>query len=118
MALFERHVFVCGNERAPDHPRGSCKARGADAVREALKAEAKRARLSGPVRVNSAGCLDQCEHGVTLVVYPEQVWYGGVTVADVPELVAEHLVAGRPVARLRMPDTCVNATTCPHRPAK
>src|SRR5262249_49128932 len=56
------------------------------------------------VRANNAGCLDQCARGVSVVVYPEQVWYGGVTVDDVPEIVDEHLVNGRVVERLLMPD--------------
>ena len=56
------------------------------------------------MRANAAGCLDQCRHGVTCVVYPEQVWYGGVTVADVNEIIESHLVGGQPVERLRIPD--------------
>ena len=102
MSIFDRHVFVCVNERATDHPRGSCRRRGSAEVRDRLKIAAKNANLTGRVRVNTAGCLDQCESGVTVVVYPEAVWYGGVTVGDVDEIVREHLVAGRPVERLRI----------------
>jgi (2Fe-2S) ferredoxin len=101
MALLERHVFVCENRRPDDDPRGCCAARGGKEVREALKAAAKQAGLKGRVRVNTAGCLDQCAHGVTVVVYPEAVWYGGVTLEDVDAIVKEHLVGGRPVERLR-----------------
>ena len=54
------------------------------------------------VRSNAAGCLDACERGVSVVVYPDNVWYGGVTVADVKEIVEEHLIGGRPVERLLM----------------
>jgi len=101
---FQRHVFVCINERPEDHPKGSCKHRGGVEVRDALKSELKRIGLKHEVRANNAGCLDQCERGVAVVVYPEQVWYGGVTVADVPEIVASHIVGGVPVARLLLPD--------------
>ncbi len=73
-------------------------------VRDALKAELTRRGLSKQIRANNSGCLDQCEHGVAVVVYPEQVWYGGVTVADVPEIVEKHLVGGEPVTRLLMPE--------------
>ena len=59
------------------------------------------AGLKGKVRVNSAGCIDQCERGVSIVVYPEAVWYGNVTLDDVDELFHEHLLSGRPVERLR-----------------
>ncbi|HVV87518.1 MAG TPA: (2Fe-2S) ferredoxin domain-containing protein [Kofleriaceae bacterium] len=104
MPSFERHVFVCVNERPPDNPKGSCKARGGVEVRDTLKAELARRGLKGQIRANNAGCLDQCERGVTVVVYPEQVWYGGVTPADVPEIVDRHLIGGEVVERLLLPD--------------
>ncbi len=101
---FDRHVFVCINERAAGHPRGCCKERGGPAVRDRLKKELTRVGLRGKVRANKAGCLDQCEQGVTMVVYPEQVWYGGVTVDDVTEIVESHLVGGKYVTRLMLDD--------------
>ena len=100
MPFFQRHVFVCINERPADHPKGCCKARGGVEVRDALKAELTKRGLSKTIRANNAGCLDQCEHGVTIVVYPEQVWYGGVTVDDVQEIVEKHLIGGEAVDRL------------------
>ncbi len=115
MPAFERHLFVCTNDRAEGHPRGCCKSRGADAVRDRLKALVAARGLKGRVRVNAAGCLDQCEHGVTIVVYPEAVWYGFVTMEDVEEIVDSHLVGGRPVDRLRLPSECINTSQCQHR---
>ena len=103
MAKFLRHLFVCTNERESSDPRGSCTARGSAAVLAALKEKAHAAGLKRIVRVNKAGCLDQCARGVTVVVYPEAVWYGGVTLADVDEIVARHLVRGEPVRRLEIP---------------
>ena len=104
MPSFQRHVFVCINERAPDNPKGCCKAKGGIDVRDRLKAELSARGLSKIIRANNAGCLDQCEAGVTVVVYPEQVWYGHVTVDDIPEIVEKHLVGGEVVERLRLPD--------------
>jgi (2Fe-2S) ferredoxin len=101
---FKRHVFVCINERAPDHPKGCCKAKGGPDVRDELKKELKSRGLAKLVRANNSGCLDQCENGVAVVVYPEQVWYGHVTVADIPELVEKHLLGGEAVERLMLPD--------------
>jgi (2Fe-2S) ferredoxin len=104
MPSYLRHVFVCINERAPDHPKGSCKPKGGVDVRDRLKLELKQRGLATVVRANNSGCLDQCERGVSVVVYPEQVWYGGVTVDDVPEIVERHIVRGEVVERLLMPD--------------
>jgi (2Fe-2S) ferredoxin len=101
---FEHHVFVCENRRPDGSPKGCCATKGGAAVREALKAELARRGLQGRVRANAAGCLDACDRGVAVVVYPEGVWYGGVTVADVPEIVERHLVGGQPVERLRLRD--------------
>jgi len=102
MKALERHLFVCVNERAPDNPKGCCCSKGAPEIRSRLKKLAFDAGLRGRVRINSAGCLDRCEAGVTIVVYPEAVWYGGVTTDDVEELFQEHVLAGRPVERLRL----------------
>jgi (2Fe-2S) ferredoxin len=102
MSIYERHVFVCVNERDACDPRGCCAVKDAAAVRSRLKELAYNARLRGRMRINSAGCLDQCVHGVTIVVYPEAVWYGNVTVEDVDELFQEHVLNGRPVERLRI----------------
>ena len=104
MAKFQRHVFVCINERGPDDPRGSCKARGSEAVLSAFKEQLVDAGFKRIVRPNKAGCLDQCAHGVCVVVYPDAVWYGGVTPGDVGEIIASHLVGGVPVQRLLIPD--------------
>jgi (2Fe-2S) ferredoxin len=73
------------------------------------------AGLKATVRANKSGCLDQCEHGPTVVVYPEAVWYGFVQPEDVVEIVQEHIVNGRPVERLRLAATCVNTASCPHK---
>jgi (2Fe-2S) ferredoxin len=67
-----------------------------------LQQLSKAAGLGGKVRINKSGCLDQCEHGPTVVVYPEAVWYGNVKPEDAAEIVEEHLVGGRPVERLRL----------------
>lgn len=104
MPHLQRHVFVCINEREPGNPKGCCKARGGIEVRDALKKALAAKGLAKIVRANNAGCLDQCEAGVAVVVYPEQAWYGGVTVADIPELVEEHIIGGRCVTRLLLPN--------------
>ena len=103
MIGYDRHVFVCLNERPAENPRGCCKAKGAEDVLAAFKALVGAKGLVGPMRAQKAGCLDYCAHGVTVVVYPEGVWYGAVTPDDVPEIVETHLIGGKPVERLRIP---------------
>jgi (2Fe-2S) ferredoxin len=112
---FERHVFVCQNSRPADTLRRSCTANGTSELHTQLQQLTKAAGLSGRVRINKSGCLDQCEHGPMVVVYPEAVWYGGVQAEDAAEIVAEHLVGGRPVERLRVAGECLNTKSCPHR---
>jgi len=104
MAKFQRHIFICTNERAAGDERGSCKARGADAVSEAFKKRLYERGFKRIVRPNTAGCLDQCAQGVCVVVYPDAVWYGGVKPEDVDEIIESHVVRGEPVARLQIPD--------------
>lgn len=98
---FETHVFVCCNRRPDGHKRGSCAASGSEALRDYMKARAKELGLRG-VRVNQAGCLDRCEFGPTLVIYPEGIWYQVRTREDVDEVLAAHLVEGGRARRLML----------------
>ena len=118
MPPFARHVFVCGNARVADHPRGSCDPTGGGALHTVFKQAVAALGLQRTVRANKAGCLDQCEHGPTVVVYPEGVWYGHVTTEDVAVIVEQHLLRGEPVERLRLTDGCVNTSTCAHKPRR
>lgn len=96
-----RFAFVCVNERDAQHPRGSCAGRGAAAVFDALREEGGRQGLTD-IKVVATGCLEACMVGPVVYVAPDDVWYGGVTVEDVPTLVAEQLHGGRPVEFLRI----------------
>lgn len=102
-ALFYRaHVFCCTNRRPAGHPRGCCAEKGAEELRDYMKGRAK--DLKG-VRVNIAGCLDRCELGPCMVIYPEGVWYGYRNKADVDEILDTHMRKGGRVQRLMlMPD--------------
>ncbi len=99
---YERHVFICLNQREPGHPRGDCTSKGSPAVLERFKQLVAELKLKPRIRAQKSGCLDTCESGTSVVVYPEAVWYKGVTVADVDEIVESHLVNGVPVERLRL----------------
>ncbi len=115
MPAFERHIFVCHNLRPEGAPRPSCTADGRSDLHAELQQKAKAAGLGNRVRINKSGCLDQCEHGPMVVVYPDGVWYGNVRPEDATAIVNEHLVGGCPVERLRVAEDCLNTKICPHR---
>ena len=102
MSHYERHVFFCCNQRK--NGEACCADHGANDMRAYAKDKVKSLGLSGEgkVRINQAGCLDRCELGPVMVVYPEAVWYTYVDKSDVDEIVEEHLKNGRVVERLRV----------------
>ena len=96
---FRLHVFCCTNQRPEGHPRGSCAERGSVDLRDYMKAKAKEMGLLG-TRINTAGCLDRCELGPAVVVYPDGIWYHMKTRKDVDEIIEQHLLGGTIVKRL------------------
>jgi (2Fe-2S) ferredoxin len=102
MSYYTKHVFFCCNQR--DGERTCCNDKGASRLRDYAKSRVKELGLSGEgkIRINQAGCLDRCEEGPCVVVYPEAVWYTYVDEADIDEIIEEHLRHGRIVERLRM----------------
>jgi (2Fe-2S) ferredoxin len=110
MSPFTHHVFVCCNQREPGHRRGCCDCDGSGRLRAVLKAAIAERGLSGQVRANAAGCLDQCELGPVVVIYPQGIWYGGVREEDVPRIVEQTIVQGQVLADLRIPDEALNTT--------
>jgi (2Fe-2S) ferredoxin len=117
MAKFKRHIFICTNQRPPENPRGCCDQAGLGTLQLAFKKELAARGLKDQVRANRAGCLDQCEHGPTVVIYPDAVWYGGVRPEDVAEIVESHVVNHTPVARLLLREECINTLVCEHKAA-
>jgi len=99
--FYRQHVFFCVNEREEDHPRSCCLAKGALELRDYMKAKAKEMKLKR-VRINAAGCLDRCEQGPSVVVYPEGVWYKCETKEDVDQILETHIRDGGRVGHLEM----------------
>jgi (2Fe-2S) ferredoxin len=116
MPKFEKHIFICGNQRPPGHLRGCCDPAAKAELQKLFKQNLAERGLERRVRANQSGCLDQCEHGPNLVVYPEGVWYGGVTPGDVDEIIESHILGGKPVERLMLRDSCINTPSCEHKP--
>ncbi len=102
MSYYRRHVFFCCNQREP--PERCCNASGATEMHKYAKERIKALGESGPgkVRINRAGCLDRCEEGPALVVYPEAVWYTYVDRHDIDEIIDRHVMGGEIVERLRI----------------
>ncbi|KAA3651697.1 MAG: (2Fe-2S) ferredoxin domain-containing protein [Proteobacteria bacterium] len=102
MSYFSHHVFFCCNQREAGDT--CCNAHGASELQTYAKERIAKLGLKGKgkVRINKAGCLDRCDEGPVLVVYPEEVWYTFVDKEDIDEIIDEHLVGGRVVARLRI----------------
>ncbi len=99
--FYRQHVFLCVNQRPPGHPRGCCKDKGSEELRDYMKQRAKQLGLRR-VRINASGCLDRCELGPTMVIYPEGVWYSVANKADVDEVLQKHLVEGGRAERLML----------------
>ena len=97
---YARHIFICTNSRKDDDPKGSCAQKGSEEIRDMFKKELHARGLKTKVRANKAGCLDVCEHGPNVVIYPEGVWYSYVDQEDVDEIIEQHLRQGRVVERL------------------
>jgi (2Fe-2S) ferredoxin len=100
MSYYKYHVFICTNRR--EGGEKCCDQSGAGVMREYAKSRVKELKLAGPggVRVNSAGCMDRCEQGPVMVIYPDETWYTFVDQQDIDEIIREHLVNGRKVQRL------------------
>jgi (2Fe-2S) ferredoxin len=96
---FEKHLFICTQERPPGEKKSCGQAHGLELVKLFKKAIADKG-LNIAIRAQRAGCLDACAFGPALVVYPDGVYYGSLTFDDVQEIVDEHLVNNRPVERL------------------
>lgn len=99
--FYNAHIFVCTNRRPDGHKRGSCAAAGSEDLRDYMKSRAKELAIPN-IRVNMAGCLERCEFGPALVIYPEGVWYRPQSRADIDEILDVHIQKGGRVERLML----------------
>ena len=100
--FFQHHIFCCTNQREPGHARGCCADKGASELRDYMKDKVKQMGIR-KTRVNNAGCLDRCEFGPCVVIYPEGVWYKCSSKEDVDTIIEQHLKNGQVVEKLRLP---------------
>jgi (2Fe-2S) ferredoxin len=99
----EKHVFICTQSRPPGHPRGSCAEKGCGEMAETFWFEMQERDLFGRFAVTSTGCIGPCGVGPNVLIYPEGVMYSGVTKADVPTIIEQHLLNDTPVESLLAP---------------
>ena len=99
--VYRVHVFCCTNQRPETHWRGCCASKGSRALCDYM---CRRAMVVGVrrVRINHAGCMNVCQHGPVMVVYPEGVWYRYETENDINDILRSHIIGGVPVERLRL----------------
>ncbi|RQW08550.1 MAG: (2Fe-2S) ferredoxin domain-containing protein [Calditrichaeota bacterium] len=102
MSLYKKHVFICENIREKSDPRGSCSRKGSPSIRLLMKEEIARRGLKGRIRINKAGCLGTCKQGVSMVIYPDEIWYGKITKNDIEEIIEETILQDRIIDRLLM----------------
>lgn len=102
MPYFQRHLFFCTNLR--QNGKRCCAQNNAAELKDYAKQKLKRLGLHGPgnYRVNNAGCLDRCEQGPVLVIYPDGIWYRYDNQADVDEIIEQHVLKGQIVHRLQL----------------
>lgn len=98
---FEKHVFICTHQREEGTKPCCGEQRGLELV-AAMKKAIRDRGLQINIRAQRSGCLDACEHGPSMVVYPEGTWYGGVQLTDVDRIVDQHLAEGNPVKELEI----------------
>ena len=83
--VLDLHLFVCVNQR--ELPKTGCGDIGSGDLHTMLKKEIKARNLDKKIRINKSGCLDQCERGPVMVLYPENKWFFHVTVEDLPKII-------------------------------
>lgn len=96
--VFRKQVFVCTTEG-----EGKCATKGSLEVFQKFRDEVKARNLTDII-VTRVGCTGQHATGPTVIVHPDGLWYQRVTLTDVAEIIEQHLVGGRPVARLINPE--------------
>jgi len=104
MAKPGQHVFVCLNTRPPDHPRGSCGAVGANDIMQRFQQEFENKNLFDKALISGSTCVGPCNLGPTVIIYPDGTWYSKVSLDDVTEIVDSHIIKGKPVERLILPE--------------
>lgn len=97
---FDKHIFICTNQKVEGKP--CCgEGRGMELVQK-FRSVLNEKGLKGIVRAQRAGCLDACDFGPSVAIYPDGIYYKGVTPDDVERIVNEHVIGGKVVGGLEL----------------
>ncbi len=99
---FEKHIFVCINERPAVAPRQCCGEETGSAIAKRFKELIQENKLRMSVRSQRSSCFDICEEGPVAVVYPEGVYYKKISIDDVDVIFEQHILNNKPVKRLQL----------------
>ena len=97
---YQKHIFICTNDRGPDHPRGDCANCGGNEIRMRFVQLINQHGLRGKVRANKSGCLDVCEIGPAVVIYPQNIWYTGISIENVDEIFEKSILKNEVINHL------------------
>lgn len=100
MPSYKKHIFICENRRPEGSAKGCCFDKGGPELKNALKVKLAQKGLNKVFRANSAGCLNACEHGAAMVIYPHGVWYGRVSIDDLDEIIDRSILQDEKIDRL------------------
>ena len=103
MGFYDKHVFFCTNQRGDGSD--CCNNHGAQKARDYMKNRVKELDIDkqqNNIRINTAGCMNRCDKGPVIVVYPEGTWYTYIDERDLDEIIEEHLKNGHVVERLKI----------------
>lgn len=97
---YTKHIFICENTRDASNPKKSCGNAGSASITAEMKKQLVERKVSKSIRANKAGCLGMCEHGPSMVIYPQGIWYGGVSMKDVSEIIERSILKDEIIERL------------------
>ena len=102
MPNYQKYIFICENMRDPSNPKGCCGLKGGSELKKQLKQRLAEKKLNKTYRAISCGCLDMCEYGAALAIFPKGIWYGGVEQTDLAEIIEKSLLKDDVIERLRI----------------
>lgn len=100
--ITKRRIYICDSHKPKVHGGGCCSDKGSQSLLKEFYAALQRHQVNTDVELIPTTCLSQCLTGISVRVWPDQIYYGRVKPEDVDLIIEEHLKNGKPVERLRI----------------